>query len=104
MRHAAGVSPWQGGRLLLELLGGREFLFGLGLERRAAGDLAARFAAAGGRDVAAGSATPATLPPADGGGGTRLRRHTTHQNRKLAPARTREPLGHVLGRRARRAH
>ncbi len=68
IRHTARVSPWQGERLLLELLGGREFLFGLGLERRAAGDFAARFAAAEGRDVAAGSATRATLPPADGGG------------------------------------
>src|SRR5206468_12376778 len=43
------VRARQGERLLLELLGGREFLFGLGLERRAAGGFSARFAAAEGR-------------------------------------------------------
>src|SRR6266516_2699095 len=58
----------QDDRLLLELLGGREFLLGLGLERRAAGDFCARLAAGKGGDFAAGSATRATLPPADGGG------------------------------------
>src|SRR5215831_7804088 len=51
--------------LLLKLLGGRELL--LGLER--GGALGARLAAAEGRDLAAaGRATRATLPPADGGG------------------------------------
>src|SRR5262245_2433630 len=52
--------------LLLELLGGRELLLGLGLER--GGALGARLAAAEGRDLAAaGRASRATLP-ADGGG------------------------------------
>src|SRR5262249_62259439 len=70
----------EGELLLLELLGGRELL--LGLER--GGALGARLAAAEGRDLAAaGRATRATLPPADGGGGTRLRRRTTPQNPKL---------------------
>src|SRR5215510_15947638 len=52
--------------LLLELLGGRELLLGLGLER--GGAFGARLAAAEGRDLAAaGRASRATLP-ADGGG------------------------------------
>src|SRR5262249_33553306 len=53
--------------LLLELLGGRELLLGLGLER--GGAFRARLAAAEGGDLAAARrATRATLPPADGGG------------------------------------
>src|SRR5260370_7965484 len=43
IRHTARVSPWQGERLLLELLGGREFLLGLGLQRRAARNFVPRF-------------------------------------------------------------
>src|SRR5215831_17344469 len=50
----------------LELLGGREFLLGLGFERGRAGDLGARLAAAEGRHLAAaggaGRAPRATLP------------------------------------------
>ena len=61
--------PIEGLLRFLELLGGREFLFGLGLERRAAGDFSARLAASKGRYLpAARDATRATLPPADRGG------------------------------------
>src|SRR6516164_2321212 len=48
--------------VLLDLLGGRELLLGLGLER--GGAFGARLAAAEGRDLAAaGRASRATLPP-----------------------------------------
>src|SRR5262249_8196301 len=75
----------------------RELLLGLGLER--GGAFGARLPAAEGRHLAAaGCATRATLP-ADRGGGTRLRRRTTRQNRKLVRARARDPLGDVFRRR-----
>src|SRR5262249_54569828 len=52
--------------LLLELLGGRELLRGLGLER--GGAFGARLAAAEGRDFAAAGRAPRATLPADGGG------------------------------------
>src|SRR6516162_823852 len=52
--------------VLLELLGGRELLLGLGLER--GGAFGARLAAAEGRDLAAAGRAPRATLPADGGG------------------------------------
>src|SRR4029079_12101460 len=76
--------------LLLELLGGREPVFGLGLERGRAGDFRAGLAAAEGGDV---PPTP-TLSREGGGWGGRGRR-TSCQNRKLVRARARQALGDV---------
>src|SRR5215468_8709198 len=65
--HVGKFAARQRELLLLELLGGRELLLGLSLER--GGALGARLTAAEGRDLAAAGRAPrATLPPADGGG------------------------------------
>src|SRR5262249_39798211 len=61
-RLRARVAAHDGELLLLELLGGRELLLGLGLER--GGAFGARLAAAEGRGPAAARRAPrATLPP-----------------------------------------